>query len=135
MRWDTLKQQELDLKLRIKVLKKQLVEPNRSHDQYEEIQTTLDVVLNEYQDLLMKKFKKSLGRWIGSFKEENILVRTVDCMFASLEKEDQDAVARKWYKSIVDFKDVSFYKQMAENRKLEVESWKKKNKENFKGNS
>ena len=129
MRWDTLKQQELDLKLRIKVLKKQLVEPNRSHDQYEEIQTTLDVVLNEYQDLLMKKFKKSLGRWIGSFKEENILVRTVDCMFASLEKEDQDAVARKWYKSIVDFKDVSFYKQMAENRKLEVETLKKKNKE------
>ena len=61
MRWDTLKQQELDLKLRIKVLKKQLVEPNRSHDQYEEIQTTLDVVLDEYQDLLMKKFKKSLG--------------------------------------------------------------------------
>ena len=129
MRWDTLKQQELDLKLRIKVLKKQLVEPNRSHDQYEEIQTTLDVVLDEYQDLLMKKFKKSLGRWIQSFREENILVRTVDCMFAGLEKDDQDAVARKWYKSIVDFKDASFYKQMAENRKLEVESWKKKNKE------
>ena len=90
MRWDTLKQQELDLKLRIKVLKKQLVEPNRSHDQYEEIQTTLDVVLDEYQDLLMKKFKKSLGRWIQSFREDNLLVRTVDCMFASLEKEDQE---------------------------------------------
>jgi len=129
MRWDTLKQQELDLKLRIKVLKKQLIEPDRSHDQYEEIQTTLDVVLEEYQDLLMKKFKKSLGRWIQSFREENLLVRTVDCMFASLEKEDQDAIAKKWYKSIVDFKDLSFYKQMAENRKLEVESWKKKIKE------
>ena len=70
MRWDTLKQQELDLKLRIKVLKKQLVEPNRSHDQYEEIQTTLDVVLDEYQDLLMKKFKKSLSNW---FNDNTIL--------------------------------------------------------------
>lgn len=129
MRWDTIKQQEFDLKLRIKVLKKQLIEPNRSHEQYDELQTTLDVVVEEYREILLVKFKKSLSKWIQSFKEENLIVRTVDCMFASLEKEDQEAVARKWYKSIVDHKDVGFYKQMAENRKLEIESWKKKNKE------
>ena len=90
MRWDTLKQQELDLKLRIKVLKKQLVEPDRSHDQYEEIQTTLNVVLEEYQAVLLKKFKKALARWIKTFAEENLLIRTVDCMFVSLEKEDSN---------------------------------------------
>lgn len=129
MRWDTIKQQEFDLKLRIKVLKKQLIEPNRSHEQYDELQTTLDVVVEEYKEILLIKFKKSLSKWIQSFKEENLIVRTVDCMFASLEKEDQDAVARKWYKSIVDHKDAAFYKQMAENRKIEIESWKKKNKE------
>ena len=129
MRWDTIKQQEFDLKLRIKVLKKQLIEPNRSHEQYDELQTTLDVVVEEYKEILLVKFKKSLSKWIQSFKEENLIVRTVDCMFASLEKEDQDAVARKWYKSIVDHKDAAFYKQMAENRKIEIESWKKKNKE------
>ena len=129
MRWDTIKQQEFDLKLRIKVLKKQLIEPNRSHEQYDELQTTLDVVVEEYREILLVKFKKSLSKWIQSFKEENLIVRTVDCMFASLEKEDQDAVARKWYKSIVDHKDAAFYKQMAENRKIEIESWKKKNKE------
>ena len=129
MRWDTIKQQEFDLKLRIKVLKKQLIEPNRSHEQYDELQTTLDVVVEEYKEILLIKFKKSLSKWIKSFKEENLIVRTVDCMFASLEKEDQDAVARKWYKSIVDHKDAAFYKQMAENRKIEIESWKKKNKE------
>ena len=129
MRWDTIKQQEFDLKLRIKVLKKQLIEPNRSHDQYDELQTTLDVVTEEYKQILLVKFKKSLSKWIQNFKEENLIVRTVDCMFASLEKEDQDAVARKWYKSIVDHKDAAFYKQMAENRKIEIESWKKKNKE------
>ena len=93
------------------------------------MQTTLDVVVEEYKEILLIKFKKSLSKWIQSFNEENLIVRTVDCMFASLEKEDQDAVARKWYKSIVDHKDVGFYKQMAENRKLEIESWKKKNKE------
>jgi len=129
MRWDTIKQQEFDLKLRIKVLKKQLIEPDRSHEQYDELQTTLDVVTEEYKQILLVKFKKSLSKWIQSFKEENLIVRTVDCMFASLEKEDQDAVARKWYKSIVDHKDAAFYKQMAENRKIEIESWKKKNKE------
>lgn len=129
MRWDTIKQQEFDLKLRIKVLKKQLIEPNRSHEQYDELQTTLDVVTEEYKQILLVKFKKSLSKWIQSFKEENLIVRTVDCMFASLEKEDQDAVARKWYKFIVDHKDAAFYKQMAENRKIEIESWKKKNKE------
>ena len=93
------------------------------------MQTTLDVVTEEYKQILLVKFKKSLSKWIQSFKEENLIVRTVDCMFASLEKEDQDAVARKWYKFIVDHKDAAFYKQMAENRKIEIESWKKKNKE------
>ena len=71
MRWDTIKQQEFDLKLRIKVLKKQLIEPNRSHEQYDELQTTLDVVVEEYKEILLIKFKKSLSKWIQSFKEEN----------------------------------------------------------------
>ena len=84
MRWDTIKQQEFDLKLRIKVLKKQLIEPNRSHEQYDELQTTLDVVVEEYKEILLIKFKKSLSKLIQSFKEENLIVRTVDCMFASL---------------------------------------------------
>ena len=129
MRWDTLKQKELDLQLRIKVLKKQLIEPDRSHEQYEEIQTTLDVVLEEYQAVLLKKFKKALARWIKTFSEENLLIRTVDCMFASLEKEDQDFVAKKWYKSIVDHKDLPFYKSMSENRKIENNKLKKQIKE------
>ena len=132
MRWDTLKQKELDLQLRIKVLKKQLIEPDRSHEQYEEIQTTLDIVLEEYQSVLLKKFKKSLAKWIKTFSEENLLIRTVDCMFASLEKEDQNFVAKKWYKSIVDHKDFVFYKNMSDNRKLENDKLKKQIKENKK---
>ena len=129
MRWDTLKQKELDLQLRIKVLKKQLIEPDRSHEQYEEIQTTLDIVLEEYQAVLLKKFKKALARWIKTFSEENLLIRTVDCMFVSLEKEDQEFVAKKWYKSIVDHKDLPFYKSMSENRKIENTKLKKQIKD------
>ena len=85
--------------------------------------------MEEYQAVLLKKFKKALARWIKTFSEENLLIRTVDCMFASLEKEDQDFVAKKWYKSIVDHKDLPFYKSMSENRKIENNKLKKQIKE------
>ena len=50
-------------------------------------------------------------------------------MFVSLEKEDQEFVAKKWYKSIVDHKDLPFYKSMSENRKIENSKLKKQIKD------
>ena len=78
------KDQELDLKMRIKFLEKKLREPDHGVEQYEEWQSNLEMVTDELTKLQVKKFKYFLGKWVHNFKEQNQLINVTDCMFASL---------------------------------------------------
>ena len=89
------KDQELDLKMRIKFLEKKLREPDHDFEQYEEWQSNLEIVTDELTKLQVKKFKYFLGKGVHNFKEQNQLINVVDCMFVALEKTDVKPVKRE----------------------------------------
>ena len=120
------KDQELDLKMRIKFLEKKLREPDHGVEQYEEWQSNLEMVTDELTKLQVKKFKYFLGKWVHNFKESNQLINVTDCMFASLEEEDQKDVASKWYHRVIKEKDIKHYQLLARYTKEENETLKKR---------
>ena len=120
------KDQELDLKMRIKFLEKKLREPDHGVEQYEEWQSNLEMVTDELTKLQVKKFKYFLGKWVHNFKESNQLINVTDCMFASLEEEDQKDVATKWYHRRVKEKDIKHYQLMAQYTKEENQNLRTK---------
>ena len=126
------KDQELDLKMRIKFLEKKLREPDHGVEQYEEWQSNLEMVTNELTKLQVKKFKYFLGKWVHNFKEQNQLINVTDCMFASLEKDDQTDVATKWYHRVIKEKDIRHYQLLAQYTKEENQTLKKRLRDNMK---
>ena len=123
------KDQELDLKMRIKFLNKKLREPDHGVEKYEEWQSNLEMVTEELTNLQMKKFKFFLGKWISVYKTDNQLINVVDCMFVSLEKEDQIEIATKWYHRSIKEKDIRHYQLLAKYVKEENELLKKRLKD------
>ena len=123
---DDYKDQELDLKMRIKFLEKKLREPDHGVEQYEEWQSNLEMVTDELTKLQVKKFKYFLGKWVHNFKESNQLINVVDCMFASLGEDDQIDVATKWYHRVIKEKDIKHYQLLAKYIKEENEMLKKR---------
>ncbi len=120
------KDQELDLKMRIKFLEKKLREPDHGVEKYEEWQSNLEMVTDELTKLQVKKFKYFLGKWVHNFKESNQLINVVDCMFASLAEDDQIDVATKWYHRVIKEKDIKHYQLLAKYTKEENEMLKKR---------
>ena len=120
------KDQELDLKMRIKFLEKKLREPDHGVEQYEEWQSNLEMVTDELTKLQIRKFKFFLGKWVHNFKESNQLINVVDCMFASLGEDDQIDVATKWYHRVIKEKDIKHYQLLAKYIKEENEMLKKR---------
>ena len=123
------KDQELDLKMRIKFLEKKLREPDHGVEQYEEWQSNLEMVTDELTKLQVKKFKYFLGKWVHNFKESNQLINVTDCMFVSLEEEDQKDVASKWYHRVIKEKDIKHYQLLAKYTKEENQTLKKRLKD------
>ena len=118
------KDQELDLKMRIKFLEKKLREPDHGVEQYEEWQSNLEMVNDELTKLQVKKFKYFLGKWVHNFKEQNQLINVIDCMFVALEKPDQKDVAMKWYMRVTDPKETRCLEKLLEYKTAEVNMWK-----------
>ena len=118
------KDQELDLKMRIKFLEKKLREPDHDFEQYEEWQSNLEIVTDELTKIQVKKFKYFLGKWVHNFKEQNQLINVVDCMFVALEKTDQKDVAMKWYMRVTDPKETRCLEKLLEYKTAEVNMWK-----------
>ena len=118
------KDQELDLKMRIKFLEKKLREPDHGVEQYEEWQSNLEMVTDELTKLQVKKFKYFLGKWVHNFKESNQLINVIDCMFVALEKTDQKDVAMKWYMRVTDPKETRCLEKLLEYKTAEVNMWK-----------
>jgi len=118
------KDQELDLKMRIKFLEKKLREPDHGVEQYEEWQSNLEMVTDELTKLQVRKFKFFLGKWVHNFKEQNQLINVVDCMFVALEKTDQKDVAMKWYMRVTDPKETKCLEKLLEYKTAEVNMWK-----------
>jgi len=118
------KDQELDLKMRIKFLEKKLREPDHDFEKYEEWQSNLEMVTDEFTKLQVKKFKYFLGKWVHNFKEQNQLINVIDCMFVALEKTDQKDVAMKWYMRVTDPKETRCLEKLLEYKTAEVNMWK-----------
>ena len=118
------KDQELDLKMRIKFLEKKLREPDHDFEKYEEWQSNLEMVTDELTKLQVKKFKYFLGKWVHNFKESNQLINVIDCMFVALEKTDQKDVAMKWYMRVTDPKETRCLEKLLEYKTAEVNMWK-----------
>ena len=118
------KDQEFDLKMRIKFLNKKLREPDHGVEQYEEWQSNLEMVTDELTKLQIRKFKFFLGKWVHNFKEQNQLINVVDCMFVALEKTDQKDVAMKWYMRVTDPKETRCLEKLLEYKTAEVNMWK-----------
>ena len=118
------KDQELDLKMRIKFLEKKLREPDHDFEKYEEWQSNLEMVTDELTKLQIRKFKFFLGKWVHNFKEQNQLINVVDCMFVALEKTDQKDVAMKWYMRVTDPKETRCLEKLLEYKTAEVNMWK-----------
>ena len=127
------KDQELDLKMRIKFLNKKLREPDHGVEQYEEWQSNLEMVTDELTKLQVKKFKSFLSKWIHVYKKDNQLINVVDCMFVSLEEDQQTDMATKWYHRRVKEKDIKHYQLMAQYTKEENQNLKKRLKAAQKG--
>tara|TARA_Y100000816_G_C25992919_1_gene518660 strand:+ start:223 stop:912 length:690 start_codon:yes stop_codon:yes gene_type:complete len=123
------KDQELDLKMRIKFLNKKLREPDHGVEQYEEWQSNLEMVTDELTKVQLKKFKSFLSKWIHAYKEDNQLINVVDCMFVSLEEDEQKDMATKWYHRTIKEKDIRHYQLMAQYTKEENETLKKRLKD------
>ena len=118
------KDQELDLKMRIKFLEKKLREPDHGVEQYEEWQSNLEMVTDELTKLQVKKFKFFLGKWVHNFKEQNQLINVVDCMFVALEKTDQKDVAMKVLsKTILRLKSQIYEKQKIIDENVRMGGW------------
>ena len=120
------KDQELDLKMRIKFLNKKLREPDHGVEQYEEWQSNLEMVTDELTKLQVKKFKSFLSKWIHAYKEDNQLINVVDCMFVSLEEDQQTDMATKWYHRRVKEKDIRHYQLLAQYTREENQNLKKR---------
>ena len=118
------KDQELDLKMRIKFLERKLREPDHDFEKYEEWQSNLEMVTDELTKLQIRKFKFFLGKWVHNFKEQNQLINVVDCMFVALEKTDQKDVAMKWYMRVTDPKETKCLENLLEYKTAEVNMWK-----------
>ena len=118
------KDQELDLKMRIKFLEKKLREPDHDFEKYEEWQSNLEMVTDDLTKLQIRKFKFFLGKWVHNFKEQNQLINVVDCMFVALEKTDQKDVAMKWYMRVTDPKETRCLEKLLEYKTAEVNMWK-----------
>ena len=118
------KDQELDLKMRIKFLNKKLREPDHGVEKYEEWQSNLEMVNDELTKLQVRKFKFFLGKWVHNFQETNQLINVVDCMFVALEKEDQKDMAMKWYMRVTDPKETRCLEKLLEYKTAEVNMWK-----------
>ena len=118
------KDQELDLKMRIKFLEKKLREPDHDFEKYEEWQSNLEIVTDELTKIQVKKFKYFLGKWVHNFKEQNQLINVVDCMFVALEKTDQKDVAMKWYMRVTDPKETRCLEKLMEYKTAEGNMWK-----------
>ena len=108
------KDQELDLKMRIKFLEKKLREPDHDVEKYQEWESNLEMVREELTNLQLKKFKFFLSKWIHNFKTGSQTVNVIDCMFVSLEEEEQKEMAVKWYHRIVKEKDIRHYQLLAQ---------------------
>ena len=118
------KDQEFDLKMRIKFLERKLREPDHDFEQYEEWQSNLEIVTDELTKLQIRKFKLFLGKWVHNFKEQNQLINVVDCMFVALEKTDQKDVAMKWYMRVTDPKETRCLEKLLEYKTAEGNMWK-----------
>jgi|LULU01.1.fsa_nt_gb hypothetical protein len=127
------KDQELDLKMRIKFLNKKLREPDHGVEQYEEWQSNLEMVTDELTKLQVKKFKSFLSKWIHVYRKDNQLINVVDCMFVSLEEDQQTDMATKWYHRKVKEKDIRHYQLLAQYTKEENQNLKKRLKASQKG--
>ena len=127
------KDQEFDLKMRIKFLNKKLREPNHGVEQYEEWESNLEMVTDELTKLQVKKFKSFLSKWIHVYKKDNQLINVVDCMFVSLEEDQQTDMATKWYHRRVKEKDIRHYQLLAQYTKEENQNLKKRLKAAQKG--
>jgi len=127
------KDQELDLKMRIKFLNKKLREPDHGVEQYEEWESNLEIVTDELTKLQVKKFKSFLSKWIHVYKKDNQLINVVDCMFVSLEEDQQTDMATKWYHRRVKEKDIKHYQLLAQYTKEENQNLKKRLKASQKG--
>ena len=108
------KDQELDLKMRIKFLEKKLREPDHDVEKYQEWESNLEMVREELTNLQLKKFKFFLSKWIHNFKTGSQTVNVIDCMFVSLEEEEQKEMAKKWYHRIIKEKDIRHYQLLAQ---------------------
>jgi hypothetical protein len=126
------KDQELDLKMRIKFLNKKLREPDHGVEQYEEWQSNLEMVTDELTKLQVKKFKSFLSKWIHVYKKDNQLINVVDCMFVSLEEDQQTDMATKWYHRRVKEKDIRHYQLLAQYTREENQTLKKRLRDNIK---
>jgi len=126
------KDQELDLKMRIKFLNKKLREPDHGIEQYEEWQSNLEMVTDELTKLQVKKFKCFLSKWIYVYKKDNQLINVTDCMFVSLEEDQQKDMATKWYHRTVKEKDIRHYQLLAQYTKEENQTLKKRLRDNIK---
>ena len=118
------KDQEFDLKMRIKFLERKLRDPDHDFEKYEEWQSNLEMVTDELTKLQIRKFKFFLGKWVHNFKEQNQLINVVDCMFVALEKTDQKDVAMKWYMRVTDPKETRCLEKLLEYKTAEVNMWK-----------
>ena len=108
------KDQEFNLKMRIKFLEKKLREPDHDVEKYQEWESNLEMVREELTNLQLKKFKFFLSKWIHNFKTGSQTVNVIDCMFVSLEEEEQKEMAKKWYHRIIKEKDIRHYQLLAQ---------------------
>jgi len=123
------KDQELDLKMRIKFLEKKLREPDHDVEKYQEWESNLEMVREELTNLQLKKFKFFLSKWIHNFKTGSQTVNVIDCMFVSMEEEEQKEMAVKWYHRIIKEKDIRHYQLLAQYTKEENQTLKKRLKD------
>jgi len=126
------KDQEFNLKMRIKFLEKKLREPDHDVEKYQEWESNLEMVREELTNLQLKKFKFFLSKWIHNFKTGSQTVNVIDCMFASMEEEEQKEMAEKWYHRIIKEKDIRHYQLLAQYTKEENQMLKNREKKALK---
>ena len=126
------KNQELDLKMRIKFLEKKLREPDHDVEKYQEWESNLEMVREELTNLQLKKFKFFLSKWIHNFKSGSQTVNVIDCMFVSMEEEEQKEMAVKWYHRIIKEKDIRHYQLLAQYTREENKMLKNREKKGLK---
>ena len=126
------KDQEFNLKMRIKFLEKKLREPDHDVEKYQEWESNLEMVREELTNFQLKKFKFFLSKWIHNFKTGSQTVNVIDCMFASMEEEEQKEMAVKWYHRVVKEKDIRHYQLLAKYTKEENQMLKNREKKGLK---